>query len=523
MAEELSANLESDSRSSADWSRRRVNVDHFIHLRRSAAVILLGCIVIFGIALGAGVTVWASHRGVGPARGIPLYISQAVGAGDGAATNAMGFAPVLEPALPAVVSITSSRIVKVPQSPFFNDPFFQQFFGGQFPHAPQQQREKGLGSGVIVSPDGYILTNNHVVDKATDVRVMLADKREFPGKIVGTDPKTDIAVVKIEATNLPTIALADSSKLHVGDYAFAIGNPFGVGETATMGIVSATGRNGLSIEDYEDFIQTDAAINPGNSGGALLNARGGLIGINTAILSGGSGGNQGIGFAIPINMAKYVMDEILKHGKVVRGYIGVGIQEVTPDLAKAFKVPPEKGALVGNVDPDSPGAKAGLQRGDVVTELNGQAVTGPNDLRLKVATMAPGTVVHLTINRAGQTQEITLTLGEAPSGKGPGSTAAEGEENSAMRGVQVDELSPDVRQQLGLSPNTKGVVVTEVPDASPAADAGLQRGDVIEQVNRQPVSSVSEYQRLIRQAGSQAVILLINRGGNTTFLVIQPE
>ncbi len=465
---------------------------------------------------------WSGHSVLGASSEIPVYISQTPRAGDAAPANAMGFAPILKPDLAAVVSITSSRIVKVPQSPFFNNPFFQQFFGGQMPRGPEEEREKGLGSGVIISPDGYILTNNHVVDKGTDIKVMLADKREFPGKVIGTDPKTDIAVVKIAAAGLPTIPLGDSSKLQVGDYAFAIGNPFGVGETATMGIISATGRSGLDIEDYEDFIQTDAAINPGNSGGALLNARGILIGINTAILSGG-GGNQGIGFAIPINMAKYVMDEILKHGKVVRGYIGVGIQEVTPTLGKAFNVPAEKGALVSSVDPNSPGGKAGLQRGDVITELNSQSITGPNELRLKVATMAPGTTVHLEVSRNGQSREVTLALGEAPTGKGAGNTPGESAEDNTMRGVQVDEITDDIRQQLGLKAGTKGVVVTDVAGGSPAADVGLQRGDVIEQINRQPVDSVSEYQRLVEQAGKQSVILLIDRGGNTTFLVVQPE
>ena len=503
-------------------------MERFLQIRQSAAVVVVVILLVVGTALGLAVSSWAGHSVLGSTHEIPVYISQNAHAGNaaslsGAPANAMGFAPLFKSALPAVVSITSSRIVKVQQSPFFNDPFFQQFFGGQMQRAPQQQREKGLGSGVIISPDGYILTNNHVVDKGTDIKVMLADKRQFPGKVVGTDPKTDIAVVKIETGGLPTIALGDSSKLEVGDYAFAIGNPFGVGETATMGIISATGRNGLSIEDYEDFIQTDAAINPGNSGGALLDARGELIGINTAILAGGSGGNQGIGFAIPINMAKYVMDQILKNGKVVRGYIGVGIQEVTPDLAKAFHAAPEKGALVGNVDPDSPGAKAGLQRGDVITQINGQPVQGPNDLRLKVATMTPGTTVHLAVNRNGESRDISLTLGEAPEAKGAGNTSGGSIENSPMRGVQVDELNGDIRQQLGLNSNVKGVVVTDVPDGSPASDAGLQRGDVIQQINREPVTSVADYQRLIGQAGKQTLVLLINRGGATTFLVVQPE
>lgn len=290
-----------------------------------------------------------------------------------------------------------------------------------------------------------------------------------------------------------------------------------------MGIISATGRNGLDIEDYEDFIQTDAAINPGNPGGALLDACGELIGINTAILSGGSGGNQGIGFAIPINMAKYVMDEILKHGKVVRGYMGAAIQEVTPDLAKAFNVPPVKGALVGSVEANGPGAKAGLQRGDVVMELNGQPITGPNDLRLKVATLAPGTTVHLKVNRNGESRDVTITLGEAPKGKNAGNAPGGGDANSPMSDVQVDELTSEIRQQLGLGPDVKAVVVTEVPDGSPAADAGLQRGDVIEQVNRQSVNSVADYERFIRQVGKQTVGMLVNRGGITSFVEVQPE
>jgi serine protease Do len=435
----------------------------------------------------------------------------------------MGFAPVLKPALPTVVSITSSRVVKVPQMPLFNDPFFQQFFGGQAPQAPRQQREMGLGSGVIVSPDGYILTNNHVVDKASEIKVMLPDRRQFPGTIVGVDPKTDIAVLKIATAGLPTITLGDSSNLQVGDYAFAIGNPFGVGETATMGIISATGRNGLEIEDYEDFIQTDAAINPGNSGGALLDAHGVLIGINTAILSGGSGGNQGVGFAIPIKMAKYVMDEILKHGKVVRGYIGVGIQDVTPDLAKSFKVPAEKGALIGNVAPNSPAAKAGLEQGDVIEEMNGEPIAGQNDLRLRVARMQPGTTVHFTVNRNGELRDVNVQLGEAPAGKNGSNAGGGSTENSPMTGVQVDELTPDIRQQLGLNSDVKGVVVSEVADGSPASEAGLQRGDVIEQVNREPVNSVSGYQRLIEKLGKQTLVLLVNRRGNTSFMVVQAQ
>src|SRR5579871_325561 len=383
-----------------------------VRTRRSPIAIIVAFVI--GIAAGLGATYWI-HSTAFAGHAVPVYVSEKVGPHPAsAASNDMGFAPLFKPALPTAVSILSSRMVKVPQNPLFNNPFFQQFFGGRFPQQPQEQREMGLGSGVIVSPDGYILTNNHVVDKATELKVMLSDKREFPGKVVGTDPKTDIAVVKIAATGLPTITLGDSSKLQVGDYAFAIGNPFGVGETATMGIVSATGRNGLDIENYEDFIQTDAAINPGNSGGALLNARGELIGINTAILSGNGGGNQGVGFAIPINMAKYVMDQILKHGKVVRGYLGAGIQEVTPAIAKAMGLDAPKGALVSDVSPNSPAQKAGLQSGDVILAVNGNPVLESNQLRMDISMMGLNQQLKLQVFRNGHTENLVAMTAPLP-------------------------------------------------------------------------------------------------------------
>ncbi|HEY2775793.1 MAG TPA: DegQ family serine endoprotease [Candidatus Binatia bacterium] len=481
-----------------------------------------------GTLLGALAATWIGHPPFEPERPVPMYVSfQSRASADAPAPGSMGFASVFRHALPAVVSITTSQIVKVPEMQMVN-PFFQQFFGGQ-PHGrggretPRQQRQSSLGSGVVVSPDGYILTNDHVVDEASDIKITLADKRQFTGKVVGADKATDIAVVKIPASGLPTATLGDSSKLQVGDYAFAVGNPFGVGETATMGIISATGRNGLDIEDYEDFIQTDAAINPGNSGGPLLNAAGELVGVNTAILSGATGGNQGIGFAIPINMAKYVMSEIIKRGKVVRGYLGVGIQEVTPDLAAAFKIPAETGALVGGVAADSPGARAGLERGDVITALDGTILTGPNDLRLRVGNMAPGTRVRLTVNHEGQSRDVAVTLGEAPAGNGPGNAQPQSGRNAGvLQGVEVEDLSRDIRGHLGIKADVKGVIVTDVEDETPAADAGLRRGDVIEQVNRQQVTSVADYTRRMKEAGNQQVVLLVNREGMSAFVVIQP-
>src|ERR1700760_1585862 len=317
-----------------------------------------------------------------------------------------GFAPVVKEVLPNVVNISSSKVVKTARNQMQmpegmeNDPFFQQFFGQQFGgrgrgqgrggndgDMPQKQREQSLGSGVIVSPEGYILTNNHVVDGATDVKVTLSDKRELKAEVVGTDPKTDIAVLKLTGEKFNAITLGDSSKVQVGDYALAIGDPFGVGQTVTMGIVSAKGRGGLGIEDYEDFIQTDAPINPGNSGGALVNDRGELVGINTAILSHGSGGNEGIGFAIPINLARNVMGQIIDHGKVTRAYIGVVIQPITPNMSKALGLDKVQGALVGDVTAKGPAKDAGVQRGDVIMAINGNTVNDSNDLRNTISMM----------------------------------------------------------------------------------------------------------------------------------------
>ncbi|HEV2116000.1 MAG TPA: PDZ domain-containing protein, partial [Terriglobales bacterium] len=345
--------------------------------------------------------------------------------------------------------------------------------------------------------------------------------QEYPAKVVGTDPNTDIAVLKIQANNLPVVTFGDSSKLQVGDYAIAIGDPFGIGETVTLGIVSATARSSLGIENYEDFIQTDAAINPGNSGGALIDARGDLIGINTAILSGGSGGNQGVGFAIPINLARYVMDQILKYGKVTRGWLGVGIQDVSAPVAKTYGVPPNQGAIVSDVSPDSPAAKAGLQRGDVITQLNGQPVEGANDLKLKVGEMRPGTTVHLKVLRNSAPRDVTMTLGEQPQNRQRAGATGGEQQQGLMQGADVQDLTPDIRQQLRVPADTKGVVVAQVTSGSAAEEAGLQRGDIIEQVNRHPVDSVSQYEREVRMAGNQSIVLLVNRGGTTQFVVVQ--
>jgi len=435
-----------------------------------------------------------------------------------------GFSSIVEPALPAVVNISSTKVVKqqVVPNPFSNDPFFRQFFGNQFgQQQPQTERESSLGSGVIVSPDGYILTNNHVVAGASDIEVFTQSHKEYKARVVGTDSRTDIAVLKIDATALPTLALGDSSKLKVGDLVFAIGDPFGIGETATMGIVSATGRAlGGAIEHYENFIQTDAAINPGNSGGALIDLHGNLIGINTAIISGG-GGNEGIGFAIPINMAREVMDQIAAHGKVIRGYMGVTIQNVSPDMAKAFGLSQGGGALIGDVTPGGPADKAGLERGDIILELNDAAVSGSGDLSLRISEMAPGSTAHLQIFRNGHTQQIDVTLGTFPENGEAGQPEAGA--GPALLGLQVENLTPGIAQQLGLPSGASGVVVAQVDPSSSAAAAGIEHGDVIEQVDRKPIHNAEEFRQAVAGKANQPVLLLLERGGTTSFIVVEPQ
>jgi serine protease Do len=365
------------------------------------------------------------------------------------------------------------------------------------------------------------MTNNHVVEDADEVRVSLADKREFKARIVGTDPRTDVAVLKVEAKNLPVLVLGDSSKVQVGNFVLAVGNPFSLSQTVTSGIISATGRGDLGIEDYEDFIQTDASINPGNSGGALVNVNGELIGINTAILTGdGSRGNQGVGFAIPVNMARSVMDQILKNGRVIRGYLGAWIQPVTPEIAKAFGLKENYGALLGDVDPSGPAGKSGLERGDIVLEMDGERITETHDFRLKIAMTAPNTPVRLKVFRKGVTKDYTVTLGELPNQEEKAGEA-KGSPGSAFQGLSVETLTPQIAEQLGLPDDTYGVVVDGVDPGSLAAETGLRRGDVIQEVDHQKVANMADFSRAVRQARGESVLLLVNRGGNTMYAVLR--
>jgi serine protease Do len=438
------------------------------------------------------------------------------------------FAPIVKKVAPGVVKIvttTKGPNVTMPQGFGFDDPFWRHFFGDQFGRQmPNRQfnvpRQHGLGSGVIVTKDGYILTNNHVIDNADEVKVTLQDGREFTAKVIGRDPKSDVAVIKIDGKDLPVVPMADSDTVQVGDVVLALGNPFGVGQTVTTGIVSATGRGNLGIEDYEDFIQTDAAINPGNSGGALVDVEGRLIGINTAIYSR-SGGNQGIGFAIPSDLARNVMDSLIKHGHVTRGYLGVMIQDVTPALAKEFKLKEATGALVGDVVPKGPADKAGLKNGDVVLDYNGKKVTDSRRLRLAVGETKPGTTVPVKILRDGATKTLEVTVQQLPGSEQLAKNSSpNSSDNGTLNGVTVSDLDQQTRQELKLPENVKGVVITEVQPDSPAADAGLKQGDVIQEINRHPVKTAEEAVRLTEDTKDKVTLLRIWSNGGSHYVVV---
>ncbi len=491
----------------------------FLRTKTSKLQAFTGALVVCG-----GLVV-AAHGGVDPAH-IHLKLADAA---EGGARITM--APAAKAAMPSVVKISASKIVKTPtgfSGQGDESDLFRQFFGrngggnggGNFQAPPSSHREGGLGSGVIISPDGYILTNNHVVEGATDVSVTLPDRREFKAKVIGTDPKTDIAVIRIDAANLPAITVGDSGKLQIGDSVLAIGNPFGVGQTVTMGIVSATGRANLGIEDYEDFIQTDASINPGNSGGALVNDRGELVGINTAILSGNSGGNQGIGFAVPVSLARQVMDQIATHGSVTRAYLGVTIQEVTPGIARAMGLDGPKGALVSDVTAGGPAEKAGVQSGDVIMSVNGKPVQESNQLRMDISMMGTNAPLKLQVFRNGATVNLNAQTAEMPGKPEERASNESGKSGGALDGVSVESLNSQMARQAGVAPGTAGVVVTDVDPASAAASAGLREGDVIQEVNHSKVTNSSEFASAMRKSKSGDSLLLVNRKGNKIYLAV---
>jgi serine protease Do len=448
------------------------------------------------------------------------------------------FADVIKRVSPSVVKVTmhtKARKVAISGNdlPFGDDPLAEIFgYGGRNGRgrgfqAPERIEPpmSGLGSGVIISPDGYIATNNHVVEGADTLLVTLNDGRELEAKVVGRDPQTDIAVIKVDAKNLPAITLADSSKIEVGDRVLAIGNPFGIGETVTSGIVSAKGRRvGIlaDVEGYEDFIQTDAAINPGNSGGALVDVDGRLIGINTAILSR-SGGFQGVGLAVPANLVDTVADSLVKNGKVIRGYLGVNIQTITPQLQESFNLKSRDGALVAEVVPDAPAAKAGLKEGDVITAINGEKVTDANNLTFAVTSKAPGTKLTLDVLRDGKSKQVTAVAGTRPASRNAKANSDEyskNDDDGVLNGVSVDDLDPETRQSLNIPARIKGAVVTQVDPESASARAGIRRGDVILEINKQPVKNAQEAVDLSAKVENKKSLVKLWSRGSTVFVVV---
>ena len=442
------------------------------------------------------------------------------------------FVDIAKSVKPAVVNIYATKSGRA-EGPGgggaapFDDPLFRKFFGDEFFRKfehPKERKERGLGSGVIVDASGLIITNNHVVGKADEIRVTLSDKREFKAKLIGTDPKTDVAVVKIDATGLPTVAWADSEKLEVGEFVLAVGNPFGLTQTVTLGIVSALGR-AAGIAEYEDFIQTDAAINPGNSGGALVNVRGELVGINTAIFSQ-SGGNMGIGFAVPSNMAQSIMGQLVQTGKVVRGWLGVSIQELTPELASQFGITETKGVLVSDVMDESPAKKAGFERADVIVEYDGKPMDSPTHLRNAVAQTPVGKKVTIKFIRDKKPKTIDITIVEQPksmsqSGEEDGSDSAT--PTGVLSSLEVRDLTEELAGRYGFKSSERGVVIVRVKPGSTAEELGVREGDVVLEVNRQAVSSVKAFEKVASKLPKdQAVLLLLKRQGRTLYLTLRP-
>jgi serine protease Do len=445
------------------------------------------------------------------------------------------FSASAKEAMPAVVSIKVEKKVEASPlsfgTPFgYNDPFglfgddlLRKFFGDRIP--PQQQTPKkfyehGQGSGFIISKDGYILTNNHVVGDVDKITVELQDGRKFENaKLIGTDPGSEVALIKIDGDNFPVLPMGNSDKIEIGDWVIAIGNPFGLNETVTVGVISAVGRSNVHIAAYEDFIQTDAAINPGNSGGPLINLDGQVIGINTAIFSQ-SGGYMGIGFAIPINMARTIEQQLKENGKVIRGYLGIYGQDVTPDMAQLLQLGSNKGVIVASVEKGSPADKAGLKSHDVLLEMNGKKVESYDSFRNDVAVLRPGSNIKLSVLRDGKTIGVTVTLAERPMEVAQGNPPKWRRQSQEALGIEVQNLTKDLAERFGYSLG-EGVIVTRVTSGSPAANAGIQSGDLIQSVNRESVNSADDFEKAVMRTEGNKVLLLIKRGEYSQFVVLQ--
>jgi Do/DeqQ family serine protease len=483
-----------------------------------ANIFLSLLLVVFSFASCSGQSPLMSATSTQPASAAPVASVAGV---------QTSYADLVSRVSPAVVTIRSTERARAAQQfPFMDDPTFREFFGDRMPQQQQPpQRVQGVGSGVIVNSDGYILTNHHVVDGALEIKVELTDNRTFTAKLVGSDPPSDLAVLKIDSKDLPTLSLGDSDKVRVGDFVLAVGNPLGIGQTVTSGIVSAKGRaTGLSDGSFEDFLQTDAAINRGNSGGALVNTTGELIGINSQILSP-SGGNIGIGFAIPSNMAKVVMDQLMKTGKVRRGMLGVTIQSVDADLASSLNLPAARGAIVTSVANGGPAERAGLKRGDVITAINKQPIIDNNSLRNLVASLPPGSNVDVTASRNGRDQNFQVALAELPDRQRPESededTSDSGAPSNEKFGLTLQPLSAGTAQRYGLDANDEGLLVSRLDPSGSAANAGIRQGDLIQEVNRQPVRTVAEFSAAMQRSGAKPALVLVKRRNNVIYLTLK--
>lgn len=445
-----------------------------------------------------------------PKQSIPIYRDFA--------EPVKSFSEIVKAVSPSVVNISTMRILQVP-------PTLEDLFESLPPYGNSQGKkwkEMSMGSGVVVSSDGYILTNYHVIEQAEDIKVTLYDRRTFKAKVVGVDPKTDLAVIKIDAKDLPIASWGDSDKLQVGDFVLAIGNPYGLTHTVTMGIISATGRADVGIADYEDFIQTDAAINPGNSGGPLVNIKGEIIGINTAIFSR-TGGYQGIGFAVPSNMSRIIKDSLIKDGKVVRGWIGVMVQDLTAELAEKFNHKEPYGIIITDVTKQSPAYKAGLKRGDIIIEIDGKKITESAILRNLVAQSKIGTIANLKISRDGRIYIIPITIEQLPSDQFIESKIYRKnytESENPFKGLSVIDLDPSMAKQIGVDPEDRGVVVYRIEPGSPAENSGFRKGDLIMEIEKQRIVNSSDFQRLIQKISKGDILVLINRGGKKFYTIL---